>query len=53
MEVLRPALSSGVLEFFASISIAVVAVYFGFSYLGELNFGSYGLGVTLFSGFWC
>ncbi|HGM7044353.1 TPA: cysteine/glutathione ABC transporter permease/ATP-binding protein CydD [Serratia marcescens] len=52
MEVLRMAfLSSGVLEFFASISIAVVAVYFGFSYLGELNFGSYGLGVTLFSGF--
>lgn len=52
MEVLRTAfLSSGVLEFFASISIAVVAVYFGFSYLGELNFGSYGLGVTLFSGF--
>lgn len=39
MEVLRLAfLSSGVLEFFASISIAVVAVYFGFSYLGELNF---------------
>ena len=29
----------------------MVAVYFGFSYLGELNFGSYGLGVTLFSGF--
>ncbi|HFQ5650704.1 TPA: ATP-binding cassette domain-containing protein, partial [Yersinia enterocolitica] len=39
------------LEFFAAISIAVVAVYFGFSYLGELNFGSYGLGVTLFAGF--
>ena len=52
MEVLRMAfLSSGVLEFFASISIAVVAVYFGFSYLGELNFGSYGLPVTLFAGF--
>ncbi|HDH9217520.1 TPA: cysteine/glutathione ABC transporter permease/ATP-binding protein CydD, partial [Escherichia coli] len=52
MEVLRMAfLSSGVLEFFTAISIAVVAVYFGFSYLGELNFGSYGLGVTLFSGF--
>ncbi|WP_263065516.1 heme ABC transporter permease/ATP-binding protein CydD [Dickeya dadantii] len=52
MEVLRMAfLSSGVLEFFASISIAVVAVYFGFSYLGELNFGSYGVGVTLFAGF--
>ncbi|WP_367671760.1 heme ABC transporter permease/ATP-binding protein CydD [Serratia symbiotica] len=52
MEVLRLAfLSSAVLEFFASLSIAVLAVYFGFSYLGELNFGSYGLGVTLFSGF--
>lgn len=52
MEVLRMAfLSSGVLEFFASISIAVVAVYFGFSYLGELDFGHYGLPVTLFSGF--
>ncbi|MDX6022803.1 cysteine/glutathione ABC transporter permease/ATP-binding protein CydD [Scandinavium sp. V105_16] len=52
MEVLRLAfLSSGVLEFFTSLSIAVVAVYFGFSYLGQLNFGSYGTGVTLFSGF--
>lgn len=52
MEVLRMAfLSSAVLEFFAAISIAVVAVYFGFSYLGELNFGSYGMGVTLFAGF--
>ncbi len=52
MEVLRLAfLSSAVLEFFASISIAVVAVYFGFSYLGELNFGSYGTSVTLFAGF--
>nr|WP_307773154.1 cysteine/glutathione ABC transporter permease/ATP-binding protein CydD [Providencia stuartii] len=52
MEVLRMAfLSSGVLEFFASISIAIVAVYFGFSYLGELSFGSYGLPVTLFAGF--
>jgi ATP-binding cassette, subfamily C, bacterial CydD len=52
MEVLRMAfLSSAVLEFFAAISIAVVAVYFGFSYLGELNFGSYGVGVTLFAGF--
>lgn len=52
MEVLRLAfLSSGVLEFFASLSIAVVAVYFGFSYLGELNFGHYSTGVTLFAGF--
>ena len=52
MEVLRMAfLSSAVLEFFASISIAIVAVYFGFSYLGELHFGNYGLPVTLFAGF--
>lgn len=52
MSVLRMAfLSSAVLEFFASISIAVVAVYFGFSYLGELNFGDYNAGVTLFAGF--
>ncbi len=52
MEVLRLAfLSSGVLEFFTSLSIALVAVYFGFSYLGELNFGHYGAGVTLMAGF--
>lgn len=52
MEVLRLAfLSSGVLEFFTSLSIALVAVYFGFSYLGELNFGHYSTGVTLLSGF--
>lgn len=52
MDVLRLAfLSSGVLEFFTSLSIALVAVYFGFSYLGELNFGHYGTGVTLFAGF--
>ena len=50
MEVLRMAfLSSAVLEFFASVSIALVAVYFGFSYLGHLNFGSYNE-LTLFSG---
>jgi len=52
MDVLRLAfLSSAVLEFFASLAIAVVAVYFGFSYLGELNVGHYGTGVTLFAGF--
>lgn len=52
MEVLRLAfLSSAVLEFFASLAIAVVAVYFGFSYLGEFDFGHYGTGVTLFAGF--
>jgi ATP-binding cassette subfamily C protein CydD len=52
MEVLRLAfLSSALLEFFASVSIAIVAVYFGFSYLGELDFGHYGAHVTLFAGF--
>lgn len=52
MEVLRLAfLSSAVLEFFASLAIAVVAVYFGFTYLGELHFGSWGQSVTLFAGF--
>lgn len=52
MDVLKLAfLSSAVLEFFASVSIAVAAVYFGFSYLGELNFGHYGTPVTLFAGF--
>ncbi|WP_392562801.1 cysteine/glutathione ABC transporter permease/ATP-binding protein CydD [Orbus sturtevantii] len=52
MNVLKMAfLSSAVLEFFASISIAIVAVYFGFSYLGEIHFGSYSGTVTLFAGF--
>lgn len=52
MEVLRLAfLSSAILEFFASLAIAVVAVYFDFSYLGELHFGAWGSGVTLFAGF--
>ncbi|WP_298940895.1 cysteine/glutathione ABC transporter permease/ATP-binding protein CydD [uncultured Psychromonas sp.] len=51
MSVLRLAfLSSAVLEFFAAISIAVLAVYFGFSFLGELNFGHYGESITLFTG---
>ncbi len=50
MEVLRMAfLSSAVLEFFASVSIALVAVYFGFSYLGHLDFGDYGQ-LSLFTG---
>ncbi|MBR9729144.1 cysteine/glutathione ABC transporter permease/ATP-binding protein CydD [Shewanella intestini] len=51
MSVLRLAfLSSAVLEFFAAVSIAVLAVYFGFSYLGHLNFGHYDLGISLFTG---
>ncbi|MBB1437309.1 cysteine/glutathione ABC transporter permease/ATP-binding protein CydD [Shewanella sp. SG41-4] len=51
MSVLRLAfLSSAVLEFFAAVSIAVLAVYFGFSYLGHLDFGHYGIQVSLFTG---
>ncbi|MBQ4889596.1 cysteine/glutathione ABC transporter permease/ATP-binding protein CydD [Shewanella sp. MMG014] len=51
MSVLRMAfLSSAVLEFFAALSIAVLAVYFGFSYLDHLNFGHYGAGISLFTG---
>ena len=51
MEVLRLAfLSTAVLEFFAAIAVALVAVYFGFSYIDHLNFGSYGVKVTLFTG---
>lgn len=54
MDVLKMAfLSSAVLEFFTAVSIAVMAVYFGFIYLGELDFGHYGLGVSLFVGFFC
>lgn len=48
MQVLRLAfLSSAVLEFFASVSIAITAVYLGFSFLGELDFGYWDHPVTL------
>ncbi|MET4160571.1 ATP-binding cassette subfamily C protein CydD [Marinobacterium sp. MBR-111] len=51
MQVLRLAfLSSAVLEFFASISIAVVAVYLGFSFLGHLDFGYWDSPVNLYQG---
>ncbi|MDA0423768.1 ABC transporter transmembrane domain-containing protein, partial [Stutzerimonas frequens] len=51
MQVLRLAfLSSAVLEFFASISIAVVAVYLGFSFLGHLDFGYWEGSVNLYQG---
>ena len=50
MAVLRMAfLSSAVLEFFAAVSIAVLAVYFGFNYLGHLDFGYYGAHATISS----
>lgn len=52
MAVLRIAfLSSAVLEFFASMAIALVAVYLGMSYLGYLDFGTYGKGLTFVDGF--
>lgn len=48
LQVLRLAfLSSTVLEFFASVSIAVVAVYLGMTFLGYLTFGG---SVTLYTG---
>ena len=54
MDVLKMAfLSSAVLEFFTAISIAVMAVYVGFTFLGELDFGGYGVAVGLFTGFFC
>ncbi|TCM88179.1 thiol reductant ABC exporter subunit CydD [Rhodovulum steppense] len=51
MEVLRIAfLSSTVLELFAAIGVAMVAVYVGFSLLGELNFGTWGVPLTVAQG---
>ncbi|MCL1078376.1 cysteine/glutathione ABC transporter permease/ATP-binding protein CydD [Parashewanella spongiae] len=50
MSVLKLAfLSSAVLEFFSAVSIAVLAVYLGFSFLEYLETGFYGVKVTLFS----
>ncbi|OYU41399.1 MAG: thiol reductant ABC exporter subunit CydD [Pseudorhodobacter sp. PARRP1] len=47
MAVLRVAfLSSAVLELFAALGVAMVAVYVGFSLLGVLEFGSYGTQLT-------
>lgn len=54
MRVLKMAfLSSAVLEFFTAVSIAVMAVYFGFVFLGDLHFGGYDTEVSLFIGFFC
>ena len=51
MGVLRVAfLSSAVLEFFSSISIALVAVYLAMSYLGYFSFGLYGESLNLAGG---
>lgn len=51
MKVLRLAfLSSSALEFFASVSIALLATYIGFTYLGQFDFGTWGRGLSLFGG---
>lgn len=51
MAVLRLAfVSSAVLEFFTALSIALVALYFGFTYLGALRFSTLPTEVTLFAG---
>ncbi|MGJ7544050.1 thiol reductant ABC exporter subunit CydD [Variovorax sp. LT1R16] len=51
MAVLRIAfLSSAVLELFAALGVAMVAVYVGFHLLGTLNFGSWGTRLTLGEG---
>lgn len=48
MKVLRVAfLSTAVLELFSSLSIALVAVYLGTTYLGYSHFGLYGQGLSL------
>lgn len=51
MEVLYLAfLSSAVLEFLTAVSIAFIAIYFGFSYLNLIDFGHYELKISLFTG---
>lgn len=51
MKVLRIAfLSSTVLELFSALGVAFVAVYVGFSLLGQIGFGTWGAPVDLWSG---
>ena len=51
MSVLKVAfLSSGVLELFASVSIALLATYLGLSFLGYIHFGFSGHHLTLLTG---
>jgi len=51
MAVLKIAfLSSAVLELFAALGVALVAVYVGFSLLGEIRFGAWASGFDLTSG---
>lgn len=47
-------LNSAVLEFLSSVCIALMAIYFGLSYIEQTTYGSYGnVGVTLFAGYFC
>jgi ATP-binding cassette subfamily C protein CydD len=51
MKVLAVAfLSSTVLELFAALGVAMVAVFVGFSLLGEITFGTWGASMTLWQG---
>jgi len=51
MAVLRIAfLSSTVLELFSALGVAMVAVFVGFTLLGEIGFGAWGGGLTLGQG---
>lgn len=51
MAVLRVAfLSSTVLELFSALGVAMVAVFVGFTLLGEIGFGSWGGGLSLGQG---
>ncbi len=51
MAVLRIAfLTSTALELFAALGVAMMAVYVGFSLLGQLQFGTYGAPLTVWSG---
>lgn len=51
MAVLRIAfLSSAVLELFAALGVAMLAVYVGFSLLGQIRFGAWASGLDLTSG---
>jgi len=51
MAVLRIAfLSSAVLELFAALGVAMVAAYVGFHLLGQLNYGAWGLRLSLGQG---
>jgi len=53
MEVLRIAfLSSAVLEFFAAVGVAMVAVWCGFALLGALGWGSWGHPISAFGAIW-